>query len=174
MGPVKSVGCRRQHDHYSHPAGGYAEVAAQQFAQALKIPLVRGESTVLITCLGPAPAVVALSVPAASTTGIAAAGSNRLAVASATDIATTQLVLGSGVAPGTQVTAIAGNTVTLSQPVTASLSGSALVFIPTVTSSTGVAVAPGTFLPLGVASNTHISFISHSGLPSILNIATGS
>jgi hypothetical protein len=53
------------------PAGGYAEVVAEPFAQAVKIPLVGGESTVLITCLGSAPAVVALCVPAASTTGTA-------------------------------------------------------------------------------------------------------
>jgi hypothetical protein len=99
---------------------------------------------------------------------------NRLVVASAANIAATQIVLGTGVAPGTIVTAITGTTVTLSQPVTAALSGTALVFIPTVTNSTGVAVTPSAFLPLGVGSRTHISFISHSGLPSILNIATGS
>jgi hypothetical protein len=156
------------------PAGGYAEVVAQQFAQALKIPLVGGEATVLITCLGSAPAVVTLSVPAASTTGTAAAGSSRLAVASAAHIAPTQIVLGANVAPGTIVTAISGTPVTLSQPLAAALSRTALVFIPTVTNGTGVAVAPGTFLPLGVGANSHISFISHSGLPIILNIATGS
>jgi hypothetical protein len=156
------------------PAGGYAEVVAQQFAQAMKIPMVGGESTVLITCPGSGPAVVALSAPAASTTGNAANGSNRIAVASATHIAVTQIVLGANVAPGTIVTAISGTMVTLSQPVAAALSRTALVFIPTVTNGTGVAVAPGTFLPLGVGANTHISFISHSGLPSILNIATGS
>jgi hypothetical protein len=105
------------------PAGGYAEVVAQQLAQALKIPLVGGESTVLITCLGSAPAVVALSVPAASTTGSAAAGSNRVAAASADHIVPTQIVLGAGVAPGTIVTAISGSTVTLSQPVNAPLRG---------------------------------------------------
>jgi hypothetical protein len=131
------------------PAGGYAEVVAQQFAQALRIPLVGGESTVLITCLGSAPAVVALSVPAAS----------------ADHIAVTQIVLGAGVTPGSIVTTITGTTVTLSQPVTVALSGTALVFIPTVTNGTGVAVAPGTFLPLDVGSNTHISFVSHSGCP---------
>jgi len=155
------------------PAGGYAEVVAQQFAQALKIPLAGGESIVLITCLGPAPAVVALCVPAATTRVTATAGSNRLAVESATHITVSQIVLGPGVPPGTQVTSISGTTINLSQPVTAPL-GTALVFIPTVTNSTGVAVAPGTFLPLGVGSNTYISFISHSGQPSILNIATGS
>lgn len=65
-----------------------------------------------------------------ATTGTGNSGGSVLAVASAAGIQAGQLVTGTGIAPLTYVTAVdsAGNTVTLSQPTTGTLSSTPVVF----------------------------------------------
>lgn len=67
-----------------------------------------------------------------ATTGTATINTNALTVASGTGIAVGQGVSGLGIAPYTTVTAVAGTAVTLSLPVTAALSATAVSFSSTV------------------------------------------
>lgn len=64
----------------------------------------------------------------ANTTGTASSGAQAITLASAAGVVSGQLVLGTGIAPTTFVTGIAGNVVQLSLPTTAALSATPLQF----------------------------------------------
>jgi hypothetical protein len=63
-----------------------------------------------------------------NTTGTASIGSYNLSVAASAGVAVGQIVAGTGISPGTFVAALVGANVTLSQPTTAALSGTAVQF----------------------------------------------
>jgi hypothetical protein len=71
-----------------------------------------------------APTTVTSSPNLTAVTGTGTAGSNIMTVSSATNIVIGMLVLGTGIVTGTTVASIQGTVVTLSQPITTTLSGS--------------------------------------------------
>ena len=85
---------------------------------------------------GPTPAKIlgdlaqtSVDSPAVNTTGTWAANSTSVTVASATGIAVGQSVVGAGIAAGTDVSAVNGTTITLSQQTTAAgAAGTAITF----------------------------------------------
>lgn len=85
----------------------------------------------------------------ATTTGTATSASTSLTVAASTNIAVGQLVTGTGIATNTTVTALTGNTVTLSKSTTAALADGAVNFFATFapTTGTGATVATNTSFP---------------------------
>lgn len=152
---------------------GYAQFAAQAFPTTIALPAGTAPATVIVSCLGPDPAIVVLGTAAATTTGTASSGSTALTVASATGIVLGQNVVGTGLQPGTQVQKIVGLVITLTLPTTAALAAAAVNFITALTLSTGMAAMPSVPLALAYGANTFISAIAFSGSRSVLNVAVG-
>jgi hypothetical protein len=140
-----------------------------------KLPAGTSPASVLISNIGPDPAVVAIAAATASTTGTATAGSTALAVTSGTSIAVGQVVVGVGIAPGTVVASVSGTAVTLSIPTIAALSTTAVAFLNAIGYQSGIVVQPGN-PPLGLAyvSSGYIQALCYnqSG-KAVLNITVG-
>ena len=141
------------------------QLAGQYFAQAVAINMAGNPTGLLFTCLS-LPGLVLLTQAAATTTGTqATVGANTIVVASATGILVGQLAVGAGIQPGTTVTAINGTTITLSLPITAALSTTAVNFINSIqNASQGTAVTPNVGpIALSINSNTFIVYMSAEG-----------
>jgi len=82
---------------------------------------------------------IAFGGAAAQTTATTTASSPTITVASATGIATGQVVVGANIPAGTTVSAVSGTTITLSANATANATGIAVSFFPTGTSDLAVA-----------------------------------
>lgn len=167
-------------------------VTALGVPNAFPLPAGSTPTTVLVTNMGPEAAYIALTTAAKSTTATqATVGANTIVVADATSIAVGQLVLGVGIASGggipagylsypngvptTTVTGVSGTTITLSAPITAALSSTAVVFVASITPGAGLVVMPNTApVPLVIGSNTYIQTLCVNGQSkAILNVAVG-
>lgn len=142
-------------------------------ATTVALPAGSSPTTVLVTNLGAEAAFVALTTAAATTTATGTAGSTTITVASSTSIATGQAAIAVGIAVGTYVVAVSGTTVTLSQPITAGLSGTTINFVTQVTPTTGVAVTAQSPVALAYGSNTFVSARCSSAVGAFLNVAVG-
>lgn len=158
-----------------NPSQTYLPPFYASTANTIPLPAGSAPQTVLVTNLGPEPAIVLLTTAAATTTATGIVGSSTITVASATGIVAGHAAIAAGLNQGTFVVAINGTVVTLSQPVVVALSGTTINFVVPVALSTGIAVTP--FQPplaLAYGSNTFISAVSmNTGSRSVLNVAVG-
>jgi hypothetical protein len=96
------------------------------------------------------------SIPAASTTASPASASQNLTVASPTGVVAGQLIVGTGIAPGTTVESITGSVILMSLAATSSPGSTAINFY-----------SPAAFIYL--ESDQQVAVIYNNGTPMALN-----